>query len=161
MRTRIFKADKLLLPALTIFVPSLANAPAAPAQSNRTVFVEGNRAGGSTGIDKGRCGDYDHDGLIGADEDNDGFDNVFGTINGALAALGGGNGRVLIVSRGRSPNRSSSRSPRATFRSKPPRASRPTSTPCSPTTPTETSPASRASGRSSRDRRARPSPCVT
>ncbi len=47
MRTRIFKADKLLLPALTIFVLSLANAPAAPAQSNRTVFVEGNRAGGS------------------------------------------------------------------------------------------------------------------
>lgn len=102
MRTRIFTAGKFRLPALALAVLVLANAPAALAQPGRTVFVEGNCNDGAiagSGRSQPNCGDYDNDGRIGAAEDTDG-DNVYGTINGALTGLGGGNGRVLIVKSG-------------------------------------------------------------
>lgn len=75
--------------------------------ANHPVFVEGNclnpPAGNSTVITPGTCGDYDGDGRIGVDEDNDG-DRVFGTLNAALttnAATGANqNGRVVIVTSG-------------------------------------------------------------
>ncbi len=48
--------------------------------------------------------DFDGDGRIGVDEDNDGLDQVFGTINAALGAANRGanqNGHVIIVTSGR------------------------------------------------------------
>jgi parallel beta-helix repeat protein len=82
-----------------IFASSNANA-------NHPVFVEGNclvsPAGTSSVITNGTCGDYDGDGLIGNDEDNDG-DRVFGTITGAITNATTGanqNGRVTIVTSG-------------------------------------------------------------
>lgn len=83
---------------------------AGAASANHPVFVEGN-CFGTPGVDPsglqatpagpGVCGDYDGDGLIGDDEDNDG-DNTFGWIGAALAAVGQ-NGRVLIVTSGTFP----------------------------------------------------------
>ena len=64
-------------------------APAAFA--NHPVLVEGEQ-------------DFDGDGLIGMAEDNDGNDQVFGTINAALGAANQGanqNGHVIIVTSGR------------------------------------------------------------
>lgn len=54
--------------------------------ANHTVLVEGEQ-------------DFDGDGLLGAQEDNDG-DQVFGTINGGVGGVKD-NGRVLIVTSGR------------------------------------------------------------
>ncbi len=48
--------------------------------------------------------DFDGDGRLGVDEDNDGDDQVFGTINAALGAANRGanqNGHVIIVTSGR------------------------------------------------------------
>lgn len=59
--------------------------------ANHPVLVEGER-------------DFDGDGRIGVDEDNDGLDQVFGTINAALGAANRGanqNGHVIIVTSGR------------------------------------------------------------
>lgn len=81
---------------------------AAGAYANHPVLVEGNCFGPgqgatATGLQTvppvaGTCGDYDGDGLIGTDEDNDG-DNNFGSIGAALAAVAQ-NGRVTIVTSG-------------------------------------------------------------
>ncbi|MGH9662767.1 MAG: right-handed parallel beta-helix repeat-containing protein [Bryobacteraceae bacterium] len=74
-------------------------------RANHPVLVEGNcnvpPFPSSTVTLAGTCGDFDGDGRIGADEDNDG-DRVFGTI---AAALGAGlaanqNGMVTIVTSG-------------------------------------------------------------
>ncbi len=75
--------------------------------ANHPVLVEGNclnpPAGNSNVPVAGTCGDYDGDGRIGVDEDNDG-DRVFGTLNAALTtntATGANqNGRVVIVTSG-------------------------------------------------------------
>lgn len=74
--------------------------------ANHPVFVEGNcnvpPAGTSTipGAVGAACGDYDGDGRIGIDEDNDG-DRVFGTISGANSAAGvNNNGTITIVTSG-------------------------------------------------------------
>lgn len=84
---KIFK-NKLTLATAVMFAclgyssVSLANHP---------VLVEGER-------------DFDGDGRIGVDEDNDGLDQVFGTINAALGAANRGanqNGHVIIVTSGR------------------------------------------------------------
>ena len=71
--------------ALTFLVPTVCLA-------NHPVLVEGES-------------DFDGDGLLGADEDNDG-DRVYGTLNVALAAdLGAinNNGKITIVTSGRFP----------------------------------------------------------
>lgn len=96
MFSRILTTGKFLLPTLALAVLTLLNAPAALAQPGLTVFVEGNCATSEGG---NFCGDYDNDERVGGFEDVDG-DNVYGTINGALSALGGGNGRVVIVKSG-------------------------------------------------------------
>jgi len=100
MRIRIFTVGKFLLPALALAVLVLANAPAALAQANRTVFVEGNCNDFTPAPVRAHpgCGDYDGDNAIGTTEDGDG-DNVYGTINGALTAIAG-SGRVLVVTSG-------------------------------------------------------------
>jgi len=73
--------------------------------ANHPVFVEGNclnpPAGNSNVTTPGTCGDYDGDGRIGVEEDDDG-DRVFGTIGGALGNATGANqnGRVVIVTSG-------------------------------------------------------------
>lgn len=90
----------------------LALAPGA-AQANHPVLVEGN-CGAPDAVTAGSCGDYDNDGRVGAAEDRDGVDRVFGTINGALgntdlgsdainASSANQNGRVLIVASGQYP----------------------------------------------------------
>ncbi|HLM55924.1 MAG TPA: right-handed parallel beta-helix repeat-containing protein [Pyrinomonadaceae bacterium] len=99
MHSRILTTGKFLLPALALTVLALANAPTALA--NHTVYLEGNCAGSPTTSalhTAGACGDYDNDGVTGTTEDGDG-DNVFGTLNGALAAVAG-NGRIVIVTSG-------------------------------------------------------------
>lgn len=72
----------------------LALGVAEVARANHPVLVEGES-------------DFDGDGRIGADEDNDNAtDRIFGTLNAALAAANGGanqNGRVTIVTSGRFP----------------------------------------------------------
>jgi hypothetical protein len=76
--------------------------------ANHPVLVEGNcnnpPAGSPTVPGAGTCGDYDGDGKIGTDEDNDG-DRVFGTIAAALGPGSAGtganqNGAVTIVTSG-------------------------------------------------------------
>ena len=75
--------------------------------ANHPVFVEGNclnpPAGNSIVITPGTCGDYDGDGRIGVEEDNDN-DRVFGTLSAALTTntMTGANqnGRVVIVTSG-------------------------------------------------------------
>jgi Right handed beta helix region len=91
--------------ALALFSASLWSAT--DVSANHPVFVEGNclnpPAGNSAVSTPGTCGDYDGDGRIGVDEDNDG-DRVFGTLNAALTtntAMGANqNGRVVIVTSG-------------------------------------------------------------
>ncbi len=95
------------LAAILLTVTGVFGVPVASA--NHPVLVEGTCLGPGaaqrTTVPPGTCGDYDGDGRIGIDEDNDGPDRVFGTIN---AALGAGpdntganqNGRVLIVASG-------------------------------------------------------------
>lgn len=56
------------------------------ASANHTVLVEGEK-------------DFDGDGVFGAAEDSDG-DQVYGSINGGVAGVGG-NGKVVIVTSGR------------------------------------------------------------
>jgi parallel beta-helix repeat protein len=93
------------LVALALFSASLRSNTGVSA--NHPVFVEGNclnpPAGNSTVPMPGTCGDYDGDGRIGVEEDNDG-DRVFGTLNAALTtniATGANqNGRVVIVTSG-------------------------------------------------------------
>jgi parallel beta-helix repeat protein len=93
------------LVALALFSASLWSAT--DVSANHPVFVEGNclnpPAGNSAVPIQGTCGDYDGDGRIGVDEDNDN-DRVFGTLNAALTtntATGANqNGRVVIVTSG-------------------------------------------------------------
>jgi hypothetical protein len=59
---------------------------ASPALANHSVLVEGEA-------------DFDGDGMLGMDEDND-ADQVFGTLNGGLNGVGF-NGRVVVVTSGR------------------------------------------------------------
>ncbi len=77
--------------------------------ANHPVLVEGNcnnppaGSGLPTGSVAGTCGDYDGDGRIGTDEDNDG-DRVFGTLAAALGAAGiANNGTITIVTSGTFP----------------------------------------------------------
>lgn len=90
----------------------LALAPGV-AEANHPVVVEGN-CGAPDAVQPGACGDYDNDGRVGAAEDRDAVDRVFGTINGALgnvdlgsdalnASSANQNGRVLIVASGQYP----------------------------------------------------------
>lgn len=77
------------------------------AWANHPVLVEGNcnnpPAGNGGPVPVGTCGDYDGDGRIGTDEDNDG-DRVFGTINAANSAAGANNnGTITIVTSGTFP----------------------------------------------------------
>jgi hypothetical protein len=75
--------------------------------ANHSVLVEGNcnfaPYGHQNGpVPAGTCGDYDGDGRIGLQEDNDG-DRVFGTLNGAnsmLATAASNNGTITIVASG-------------------------------------------------------------
>ena len=75
--------------------------------ANHGVLVEGNcnfvPYGHQNGpVAPGTCGDYDGDGRIGFQEDNDG-DRVFGTLNGAnsaLATAANNNGTITIVTSG-------------------------------------------------------------
>lgn len=99
MFSRILTTGKFLLPALALTVLALANAPTALA--NHTVYLEGNCAGAQgSGNTAGGCGDYDHDTRIGVAEDSDSCcDDVYGTLNAALAAVAG-NGRIVIVTSG-------------------------------------------------------------
>ncbi len=88
---------------------------ATPALANHPVLVEGNcngpGASARQAVTPGTCGDYDGDGRIGAAEDTDEADRVFGTINAALgagtgAAAGTGanqNGSVTVVASGNFP----------------------------------------------------------
>jgi hypothetical protein len=93
------------LVSLALFSSSLWSA--SNVSANHPVFVEGNclnpPAGNSNVMTPGTCGDYDGDGRIGVEEDNDG-DRVFGTLNAALTtntATGANqNGRVVIVTSG-------------------------------------------------------------
>lgn len=97
----IFKGFKLT----AVFTASIILATfATNSFANHPVLVEGNcnvpPAGTNSVIEAGTCGDYDGDGLIGIDEDNDG-DRVFGTINGANSSAGiNNNGTILIVTSG-------------------------------------------------------------
>ncbi len=83
-------------------------------EANHPVLVEGNcdsPVPGTTIVSPGTCGDYDGDGRIGTDEDSDGPDRIFGTLNAALGAVDLGatinattaqfNGRIIIVTSGR------------------------------------------------------------
>ncbi len=81
-------------------------------EANHPVLVEGNcdsPVPGTTLVSPGTCGDFDGDGRIGADEDTDGADRIFGTLRAALgpgtgAAAGTGanfNGKIIIVKSGR------------------------------------------------------------
>ena len=73
--------------------------------ANHPVLVEGNCLFAPFGhapspVPAGTCGDYDGDGRIGINEDNDG-DRVFGTLTAALGSLGTNqNGMVTIVASG-------------------------------------------------------------
>lgn len=75
--------------------------------ANHSVLVEGNcnfaPYGHQNGlVPPGTCGDFDGDGRIGLQEDNDG-DRVFGTLGGAnsaLATAANNNGTIIIVSSG-------------------------------------------------------------
>lgn len=82
------------------------------ALANHPVLLEGNcdsPVPGSTLVEEGTCGDFDGDGRIGAAEDTDGADRIFGTLaaaigpgTGAAAGTGAnGNGAILIVTSGR------------------------------------------------------------
>src|SRR5262245_36074491 len=99
---------RLLAPALVaLALFSASFLGTTDVSANHPVFVEGNclnpPAGNSTVITPGTCGDYDGDGRIGVEEDNDG-DRVFGTLGAALTtniATGANqNGRVVIVTSG-------------------------------------------------------------
>lgn len=75
--------------------------------ANHPVLVEGNCNFEAFGHQNGPvapgggCGDYDGDGRIGLQEDNDGVDRIFGTLNGALGAAGiANNGTITIVTSG-------------------------------------------------------------
>ena len=83
-----------------------------PAAANHGVLLEGNCDSPvplTTIVDKTACGDWDGDGRIGAAEDTDGADRIFGTLNEAIgpgsgAASGTGidnNGRITVVGSGR------------------------------------------------------------
>ena len=82
LKSKLTLATAVMFACLGYSSVSLANHP---------VLVEGER-------------DFDGDGRIGVDEDNDGLDQVFGTINAALGAANRGanqNGHVIIVTSGR------------------------------------------------------------
>lgn len=75
--------------------------------ANHPVIVEGNCNFGASGHQNGPvapggiCGDYDGDGRIGFQEDNDGVDRIFGTLTAALGANGiNQNGTITIVTSG-------------------------------------------------------------
>ncbi|HYG82969.1 MAG TPA: hypothetical protein VD861_21410, partial [Pyrinomonadaceae bacterium] len=82
-------------------------------EANHPVYVEGNCDSPSPGTtvlppgSEGTCGDYDGDNRIGAAEDTDGADRIFGTLRAALGAgtpAGTGvnhNGKIIIVTSGR------------------------------------------------------------
>lgn len=90
-------------------------------EANHPVLVEGNcdspfpgqdtvpKSPDINGTSGGICGDWDGDGRVGAEEDTDGVDRIFGTITAALgpgtgAAAGTGanqNGTIIIVASGR------------------------------------------------------------
>ena len=78
------RLSMVLLACAMMTAASLSLAP--PAMANHSVLVEGES-------------DFDGDGIIGQDEDNDG-DQVFGTLNGGLAGVSN-NGRVVVVTSGR------------------------------------------------------------
>ena len=82
-------SSKQLIMATAVMLACLGYSSASLA--NHPVLVEGER-------------DFDGDGRIGVDEDNDGLDQIFGTINAALGAANRGvnqNGHVIIVTSGR------------------------------------------------------------
>lgn len=89
---------------LLLLLPTLAFA-------GHTVLVEGiNAANGAPGITTataGTGGDFDGDGIVGTAEDTDNaFDRIFGTLKFALSGTNGGvnlAGRVSIVTSGRFP----------------------------------------------------------
>ena len=81
-KSKLALAGAVIFACLSYSSASLANHP---------VLVEGEK-------------DFDGDGRIGVEEDNDGLDQVFGTINAALAMANRGvnqNGHVIIVTSGR------------------------------------------------------------
>ncbi|HYC94007.1 MAG TPA: right-handed parallel beta-helix repeat-containing protein [Thermoanaerobaculia bacterium] len=91
---------------LALFATLLA---ATAAWANHPVLLEGNcdsPVPGTTLVGTGKCGDWDGDGRVGAAEDGDGADRIFGTIEAALGAgmSGSGinlNGTITIVTSGR------------------------------------------------------------
>jgi hypothetical protein len=91
---------------MTFFVAAIAFGTT-NVYANHSIFVEGNcnfaPYGHQNGpVPAGTCGDYDGDGRIGLQEDNDG-DRVFGTLiaaNGMLATAANNNGTITIVSSG-------------------------------------------------------------
>jgi parallel beta helix pectate lyase-like protein len=111
---RLFSARTIWLSALGLSVLALAlsSSYVPPSSANHPVLVEGNcdsPVPGTTLVNSGTCGDYDGDTRIGAAEDTDGADRIFGTLTAALgpgsgAAAGTGanfNGRIIIVKSGR------------------------------------------------------------
>ena len=95
--------------ATAIGIGALMLAPVS-ALANHPVVVEGN-CGAPDAVAAGTCGDYDGDGRVGAAEDRDAVDRVFGSINAALgntdlgsdalnASSANMNGRVLVVASG-------------------------------------------------------------
>lgn len=116
MRTRTAalscqRASTRLVLAMFFGLVALA-VSAGPAFANHSVLVEGNCNGTGTAqrtaVTPGTCGDYDGDGRVGAAEDTDEADRVFGTINFALGpgTVGGANtglgqnGSITIVGSG-------------------------------------------------------------
>jgi hypothetical protein len=89
--------------SLRVASAALVFAAAPTLWANHPVVLEGNcnvpPAGNSVAA-TGVCGDWDGDGVIGVDEDNDG-DRVFGTFAGANGAAGANNnGTITIVTSG-------------------------------------------------------------